>query len=987
MEPISSTRPYIARNRFRYLRAEGLAARHRLGYTWDRSLPCSSYAHLGGRLMEPTYYRVNVSKATYLECWRAARTLFEFLLACVVKTLRLSFIANYAVTNEAFKRLEWNDLLEDVQRSLQPIRSEFETVGFRYCFCHFHPTLGTLRSATMTMLSPDNNSWVSVLCERHETGGYVNKIIATSIHSALSNGDILLTCDLQEPHPAEFVCERRAKYSPARLAARHNERIAGASPAYPISLPDEFAVERLVVEVGERVFQYGLDRGMLIPLTAAEVERYKAQCVSNSTSPPAPTTAGSQLALPPGDAEYFDLSEEHVFDAALAADSGGTPMSYDPVSRYPGVIAELEKIRNKKGSWLSGAVILAVSIVAFIGLGAARWDWKFALLLIPILLFHEMGHFVAMRMFKYRNLKMFFIPLLGAAVTGQNYNVAGWKKAIVSLAGPVPGIFVGSLLGIVALVLGDQELLLEAATLTVFLNAFNLLPFLPLDGGWIVHVLLFSRHHVLDTVFRSIAAAILILSGLLGLKFLMFIGIMMLMGLRSAYRVARVASEIRDAGIDTSSPDGQSIPIETADEIISRLAAAAPQPVHDAIRAQQTLQVFETVNARPPGVLGTLALTGIHAGSFVAALVFATILALAQHPDFAALFESGIGAPRYQYECGTAEQWPLAAERLPSGTASTVVATFSSTDKAEAAFAETKAELPEGAIVTKFGQSVLLTLDAKSPQVDAFITRFKSAFARVETAKPDEPLMITLDATLLTEALAESLENEATEYFSLPAEMAVFPPWDAGRELTESQKTARRTYQELVKFRPDENERFAELSTRIMESIQQKEPAKTQKILQEQQSLSRELQQEYNEQLLGREDLDKNVVEIYSRQPQMPVWTEFDVDAVDDDGEPAADHRKAVGNDERRAARDQWIADLRAWHLELGALMGQMPLVGDRPVPSLDGIVGSGGVERTELTLRFWIHFNQPGDGVLAVTNWLCGYDCSEVKYKFGYDE
>ena len=702
--------------------------------------------------MEPTYYRVNASKATYVECWRATRSLFEFVLIFFVKTLRLSFVATYAVTNEGFRRLEWNELLEDVRESLQPIRSELEAIGFRYCFCHCHPTVGTLRSATMTMLSSDNNSWVSVLCERHQSGTYVHKVVATSVRSALSNGTFLLTCNIQEPYPAEFLCERRTRYSAARLAGRHQERIAAASPAYPISLPDDFAVEQRVQDLEQRIFQHNLVRGILIPLTDAEFERYKAEGQSIETTPTPAISEPQETFL--ADADLVDQSDEQVYEAVVAEASSDAPSS-----RYPGVMAELEKIRNKKGSWLSGAVILGISVMLFLGAGAAQWDWHFVLLLIPVLLFHEMGHFVAMRLFKYRNMKMFFIPLLGAAVTGQNYNVAGWKKAIVSLAGPVPGIFVGSALGIVALVLGDQPLLLEAAALTVFLNAFNLLPFLPLDGGWIVHVLLFSRHHVLDTVFRFLAAATLILSGILGFRILMFIGIMMMIGLRSAYRVARVTTEIRDAGIDTSSPDGQMIPIETADAIIGRLDAAAPLPVHDAIKAQQTLQVFESVNARPPGVLGTLALFGVHGGSFVIAMIFFMFFAIAQLAD---LGES----PQNHYECGTSKQWPPLANRLPSGVALTVVATYSSGDLAEAAFEEAKANLPEGAVVTNFGQSVLVTLDAESLQIDELVARFESAGATVEIATPTEPLVITVDATFESAEQAESLEKEANKYIA-----------------------------------------------------------------------------------------------------------------------------------------------------------------------------------------------------------------------------
>jgi len=44
-------------------------------------------------------------------------------------------------------------------------------------------------------------------------------------------------------------------------------------------------------------------------------------------------------------------------------------------------------------------------------------------------------------------VRMFFIPLMGAAVSGQNYTAPAWKKVLVALAGPLPGIIVGIALG------------------------------------------------------------------------------------------------------------------------------------------------------------------------------------------------------------------------------------------------------------------------------------------------------------------------------------------------------------------------------------------------------------------------------------------------------------------------------------------------------------------------------------------------------------
>ena len=101
------------------------------------------------------------------------------------------------------------------------------------------------------------------------------------------------------------------------------------------------------------------------------------------------------------------------------------------------VLAELEQLQQQRVSWLNMLVVLLISLGLFVAVGFKDDKWQMLLLFVGVLFFHEMGHFVAMRCFGYRNLRMFFIPFLGAAVTGQHYNVAGWKKTVVSLMGPV----------------------------------------------------------------------------------------------------------------------------------------------------------------------------------------------------------------------------------------------------------------------------------------------------------------------------------------------------------------------------------------------------------------------------------------------------------------------------------------------------------------------------------------------------------------------
>jgi len=300
-----------------------------------------------------------------------------------------------------------------------------------------------------------------------------------------------------------------------------------------------------------------------------------------------------------------------VFEAELVSD------------RHIEVLAEIVALRDRKPGWGNGLSILVISLLLFLGLGAAAWDWKLVVLLIPILLFHEMGHLVAMRWCNYRNLRMFFIPLFGAAVTGQNYNVPGWKKVIVSLMGPLPGIALGIVIGLVAVPL-KQPLLLEAATMMIILNGFNLLPVLPLDGGWVMHAIIFSRHYLLDVGFRLAAAMLLIGVGVsLGASLLTILGVAMLIGIPTSYRVAKIVGVLRGQGLTLASADDQSIPVETAVRILDELDAVFPTGLATRQMAQFAVNVFEALNARPPNPIASVLFMGLHLVSFLVALVSA----------------------------------------------------------------------------------------------------------------------------------------------------------------------------------------------------------------------------------------------------------------------------------------------------------------------------------------------------------------------------
>jgi len=306
------------------------------------------------------------------------------------------------------------------------------------------------------------------------------------------------------------------------------------------------------------------------------------------------------------------------------------PLGHDDPNSDEAVLAELEQLQNKRPSWWGAIGLLLVSLFLYMGAAKLSEAWEGVLMFIPVLLLHELGHYVAMRCFGYRNLRMFFIPLFGAAVSGQHYNVAGWKKAVVALMGPAPGILLAVPIGIVGLVLAEPILVnLSLAMLT--LNGFNLLPFLPLDGGWVVHAVLFVRHPLLDAAFRLAAGLILLgVMILLHQWCLVAIAALILLTVPFAWRLARVAYRLGQEGLVALSPDAETIPTEDALIILAALRAVMPPQTPAKMLAQNIASVFETLNAVPPGVVGSVGLLAFHVGIFLMALVMTVLLSVAQ---------------------------------------------------------------------------------------------------------------------------------------------------------------------------------------------------------------------------------------------------------------------------------------------------------------------------------------------------------------------
>jgi tetratricopeptide (TPR) repeat protein/Zn-dependent protease len=168
--------------------------------------------------------------------------------------------------------------------------------------------------------------------------------------------------------------------------------------------------------------------------------------------------------------------------------------------------AESGMSMNKR-VWLLGS-----SFFLFLLASASRFQSIQLPLFILVLLFHELGHVLAMVAFGYRDTTMLFVPWLGALATGKKENASLAEKVWLSLAGPLPGLILG--IGLAIVFPNDTSWLKDARVMLISLNIFNLLPIYPLDGGQVVESLIFSRRPYLGIIFQSIGVLILGVFGL-----------------------------------------------------------------------------------------------------------------------------------------------------------------------------------------------------------------------------------------------------------------------------------------------------------------------------------------------------------------------------------------------------------------------------------------------------------------------------------------
>lgn|SRR5574337_972640 len=174
-----------------------------------------------------------------------------------------------------------------------------------------------------------------------------------------------------------------------------------------------------------------------------------------------------------------------------------------------GIFALFAKLGSKLISVL-GKLFKSIKLIK-VGLAAASlagyaalFSWKFGLLLMIAIGWHESGHVWAMKKMGIKTKGFYFLPFIGgAAIAEEEYKSYG-ENAFISIMGPIWGAAMAWASAGLYWLTGNPMWAAAGAWMAT-LNLFNLLPITPLDGGQLVRSIAFSIHKTIGVIFLAVS--------------------------------------------------------------------------------------------------------------------------------------------------------------------------------------------------------------------------------------------------------------------------------------------------------------------------------------------------------------------------------------------------------------------------------------------------------------------------------------------------
>jgi len=144
--------------------------------------------------------------------------------------------------------------------------------------------------------------------------------------------------------------------------------------------------------------------------------------------------------------------------------------------------------------------LFAVSFASY----AYLFTWKFALLLVIALGFHESSHVFAMKLKGIRTKGFYFLPFIGGVAIAEDKYKTYADNAFIALAGPIGGLAL-AIATYVAYLITGLPMLAAAAGWMAMLNLFNCFPLGMLDGGQVMKTIAMSISEKVGMICMSLS--------------------------------------------------------------------------------------------------------------------------------------------------------------------------------------------------------------------------------------------------------------------------------------------------------------------------------------------------------------------------------------------------------------------------------------------------------------------------------------------------
>ncbi len=398
--------------------------------------------------------------------------------------------------------------------------------------------------------------------------------------------------------------------------------------------------------------------------------------------------------------------------------------------------------------------------------------------------------------------------------------------------------------------------------------------------------------------------------------------------------------------------------------ISQELDRAYPKGLDVRAKAKLVIQIFENVNSKPPGWLGTLTLGGVYLASLATVVIGGALFVVSQNADLGQfIFDAAFG-PRTEVNTNEIIRVPDTRNANDFYANKSLVVTFADRESAESALDQLRGELgPEGPVLL-YGDTIILPLDANAAQEkqDEWFDRYEAAELPVVVNSADGPASLQLMCVAPTAEVSEQIQADASSFFSLPADLRPIPPWHQVIELTAEQKRARQTIQKLQQSEwMYDLEADADIYDQINVATRRGENEKVEQL---QQQIQQSQQQRH---------------QIFLDELRQSPEDEIDGEILDRYKQALASHIKSIEEaDDENPIYYLNLPRVSEWIGDLSARLGQLP----DDEPGSRGIaVAYGSVDMNGLILNIYVSLDSPASGVLAITEWLEQQECQSFKY------